>query len=327
VTSSLDESVAFETWSAVIAPLFEPRPCGPRRKTPTGSVNGIIIRDLLIARVAFNAQDFARDEQRISTTPDHLLLHLYQRGGFTGAISGQQASIGPGKVAIIDLSYPVNTRAFASNTLSLIVPKKLLADEALKAIKPKLDPFRNDLLAAYIVSLKERSAQLTQADVNRTVNETADFLNRLFVCASSEKVSFKQQTDETLVAMSEALIRDNLALPELSPDWLAGRLSVSRASLYRLFEDRGGIMRYVQERRLLAVQAALSDPLENRRLSRLAADLGFKSEAHFSRSFRARFGITASAYRKAQLAAAAAVQLTNPTVVHQWWTTVSQNLN
>ena len=226
VTSSLDESIAFETWSAVIAPLFEPRPCGPRQKTPTGSVNGIIIRDLLIARVAFNAQDFFRDEERISTTPDHLLLHLYERGGFTGAISGQRSSIGPGKVAIIDLGHPVDTRAFASNTLSLIVPKKLLNDEALKAIKPKLDPFRNDLLAAYIVSLQERSAQLTAADVTPTVNETADFLNRLFVCTSSEELSIRQHTDETLLAMSEALIRDNLALPELSPDWLAGRLSV-----------------------------------------------------------------------------------------------------
>ncbi|MBI5130256.1 MAG: helix-turn-helix domain-containing protein [Rhodopseudomonas palustris] len=325
VTSGLDEPLAFATWSAVIAPLFEPRPCGPRRKTPTGSVAGVIIRDLLIAKVAFTAQDFVRDVERIATTPDHLLLHLYRRGGFTGAISGHQATIGPGKVAIIDLAHPVDTRAFASNTLSLIVPKKLLNDDALNALKPKLDPFRNDLLAAYIVSLQERSAQLTQADVAGTVTETADFLNRLFACASNTELAERQHTDETLLAMSEALIRDHLASPELSPDWLAAELSVSRASLYRLFENRGGIMRYVQERRLLAVQAALSDPLENRRLSRLAADLGFKSEAHFSRSFRARFGITASAHRKREFDAARAVQLTNPEVVQQWWMSVSQS--
>lgn len=82
-------------------------------------------------------------------------------------------------------------------------------------------------------------------------------------------------------------------------------------------------MRQVQERRLLAVQAALSDPLETRRLSRLASDLGFNSKAHFSRSFRARFGITASTYRKLQLDASASIRLTSPEVVQQWWMTVA----
>jgi AraC-like DNA-binding protein len=64
--------------------------------------------------------------------------------------------------------------------------------------------------------------------------------------------------------------------------------------------------------------------LEARRLSRLASDLGFKSEAHFSRSFRARFGVTASAYRKAQLDASATTQLTSPEVVQQWWMSVTR---
>jgi hypothetical protein len=58
VTSGLDEPNAFATWSAVITPLFEPRPCGPSKKTPTGSASGIIIGDMIIAKVAFNAQNF-----------------------------------------------------------------------------------------------------------------------------------------------------------------------------------------------------------------------------------------------------------------------------
>lgn len=323
VTSGLDEATAFATWSAVISPLFEPRPCRPSNKTPTGSAYGVIIGDLVVAKVAFNAQDFVRDEQRIATTPDHLLLHLYVTGGFNGVVTRQQTAIGPGKVALIDLACPIATRAFASNTVSLIVPRKLLGDLPLDTLKPRLDPFRNDLLAAHIRSLQERSAQLTEADVTATVAETTDFLKRLLAPVPDNSMSAQRGTDETVLALTEALIRDNLASPDLSPDWLAEQLDVSRASLYRLFADRGGIMRYVQERRLLAVQAALSDPVETRRLSRLVSDLGFKSEAHFSRSFRARFGITASAYRKARLDASAAVQLTSPAVVQQWWMAVS----
>lgn len=323
VTTSLDEAHAFATWSAVIAPLFEPRPAGPGRKTPTGSASGVIIGDIIIAKVAFTAQDFVRDEQRIAVTPDHLLLHLYVTGGFNGAITGRQTTIGPGKVAMIDLAYPVNTRAFASSTVSLIVPRKLLGDISLDKLTPRLDTLRNDLLAAHMRSLQERSAQLTEDDIETTVAETVGLLKRLLSPGADNLLAQQKDTDETIEALTEAVIRDNLALPELSPDWLAQKLEISRASLYRVFGERGGIMRYVQERRLLAVQAALSDPLETRRLSRLAADLGFSSEAHFSRSFRTRFGVTASAYRKEQREASAGTQLTSPEVVQNWWMTVA----
>ena len=324
VTTGLEAPNAFDTWSAVISPLFEPRPCGPTRKTPTGSAYGVIVGDLIIAKVNFSAQDFVRDEQRIQHTPDHLLLHLYVSGGFNGWVTGQKTAVGPGKVALIDLAHPVETRAFASSTVSLIVPRRLLVGIPLETLKPRLDAFRNDLLAAHMKSLLERSAQLTTDDIKATVADTVGFLRRLLVPAPEGLLVQDKETEENVLALTEAAIRDNLALPELSPDWLATKLEISRASLYRLFASRGGIMRYVQERRLLAVQAALSDPLETRKLSRLAADLGFKSEAHFSRSFRARFGIPASRYRKMQLDASATTQLTSPEVVQQWWMTVAQ---
>ncbi len=323
VTTGLDEVTAFATWSAVLAPLFEPRAAGPGKKTPTGSASGVIIGNIIIAKVVFTAQNFVRDAGRIAVTPDHLLLHLYMTGGFNGEITGQHRTIGPGNVAMIDLACPVNTRAFASSTISLIVPRMLLGAPLLEGLKPRLDPFRNDLLAAHMRSLQERSAQLTEADVETTVAETVDFLKRLLGATPDAKFEQQKQADETILALTEAAIRDNLASPDLSPEWLAQKLAISRATLYRVFADRGGIMRHVQERRLLAVQAALSDPLETRRLSKLAADLGFSSEAHFSRSFRARFGVTASAYRKNQREASATVQLTSPEVVHRWWMTVS----
>jgi len=324
VTTGLKQPNAFDTWSAVISPLFEPRPCGPASKTPTGSASGIIIGDMIIAKVIFNAQNFVRDEERIRATPDHLLLHLYTSGGFNGLITRQRTTIGPGKVAVIDLAHGVDTRAFASTTLSLIVPRSLLGGVPLDALKPRLDTFRNGLLAAHIVSLRERSAQLGQADVAATIAETAGFLRRLLDPAQRADLIQEKRSDEGLLALAEATIRDNLASPDLSPDWLAAELQLSRASLYRLFASFGGIMRYVQERRLLAVQAALSDPLEMRRLSRLSSDLGFNSEAHFSRSFRSRFAVPASDYRKAQMAISALNQLTSPDVVQQWWTSVGK---
>lgn len=321
VTTGLDADTAFATWSAVLSPLFEPRPWTRSKSLPTGSANGAILGDI-IAKVAFGPQMFVRDAARIGATPDHILLHLYMSGGFNGLISGEQASIGSGKVAVIDLAHEVRTRAFASNTLSLVVPRTMLPDMAPGTLKPRLDPHRNELLAAHMRSLQERSTQISEDEVASTVSDTADFLRRLF--GQSDYTSRNaQDADDDLLSLAQAAIRDNLAIGKLSPDFLAEKLGISRATLYRVFAPHGGIMRYVQERRLIAVRAALSDPLETRKLSRIALDLGFNSEAHFSRAFRQRFGTTASEYRGAQHEASAHTQLTSPEVVNRWWVDVA----
>lgn len=321
VTTGLDSDTASATWAAVLSPLFEPRAWDNSTKQPTGSAAGVIIGDMIIAKVTFGAQDFFRSPDRIAATPDHILLHLYLSGGFTGTVTGQTTTIGPGTVAVIDLAQQVQTRAFASNTVSFIVPRKLLTNVPLDTLTPRLDPRRNDLLAAHIRSLQERSMQLSEADVQTTVAESASFLNRLLAPPAS--AARKREEIDDISPLTEAAIRDNLTVAELSPEWLAQKLGTSRASLYRMFANDGGIMQYVQERRLLAVQAALSDPLEIRPLSRIAADLGFNSKAHFSRAFRSRFGVTASEYRKTQIEASAATQLTSPEVVQRWWMSVA----
>lgn len=322
VTTGLDPDTAFATWSAVLSPLFEPRPWTRSKNLPTGSANGAILGDMIIAKVAFAPQVFVRDAGRIAVTPDHILLHLYLSGGFNGMISGEQASIGPGKVAVIDLAHEVRTRAFASNTLSLVVPRTMLPDMAPGTLKPRLDPLRNELLAAHIRSLQERSTQISDDEVKSTVSDTAEFLRRLFTQSAFTSPSARN-ADDDLLSLAQAAIRDNLAIGKLSPDFLADKLRISRATLYRVFAPHGGIMRYVQERRLIAVRAALGDPLETRKLSRIAADLGFNSEAHFSRAFRQRFDMTATEYRRVQMEASTQTQLTSPEVVNQWWVDVA----
>ncbi|WP_082407380.1 helix-turn-helix domain-containing protein [Mesorhizobium sp. 1M-11] len=323
VTTGLDDEKAFATWSAVLSPLFEPRPWTRSKSLPTGSANGAILGDMVIAKVSFAAQAFVRDAHRIASTPDHILLHLYMSGGFNGMISGEQTSIGPGKVAVIDLAHEVRTRAFASNTLTLIVPRRVLGSISPGTLKPRLDPRRNELLTAYMRSLQERSSQISPHEVAGTVSNAAQFLRRLLLQEDSEAGN-SRHAEGDLLSLAEAAIRDNLAVGKLSPDFLAEKLGISRATLYRVFAPRGGIMRYVQERRLVAVRAALSDPLETRKLSRIASDLGFNSEAHFSRAFRLQFGTTASQYRKLQFEASTQTQLTSPEVVNRWWMDVTR---
>jgi AraC-like DNA-binding protein len=77
---------------------------------------------------------------------------------------------------------------------------------------------------------------------------------------------------------------------------------MSRSSLYRLFEDIGGVARYIQSQRLLEAHAVLSDPATTKSISAIAEDLCFADASSFSRVFRREFGHSPGEVRSAALA-------------------------
>ncbi|MBB5762687.1 helix-turn-helix domain-containing protein [Methylorubrum rhodesianum] len=319
LTTGLPHETAAEIWKGVVGPLFEPRAFHPGQQSPTGSASGAVIGDIMVARVVFGAQSYRRDRDLIARTSDHILFHFYNVGGFSGLISGQQTTIWSSQVAIIDLAQEVDTLAASSDTIALVVPRALLPGLADNPLPPRLDAGRNRLLAAHLIALRERSTLIEEPDVEEVVAQTLDFLRALLDPSRTEEAAATPTLATCHLTLAEQAIRTHLASPDLSPEMIANEIGVSRATLYRMFAPYGGIMRSVQERRLLAVRAALSDPLETRRLSRLAADFGFRGKVHFSRSFRAQFGITASEFRAEQVALAQKGARTDLDVLHDWW--------
>lgn len=86
------------------------------------------------------------------------------------------------------------------------------------------------------------------------------------------------------------MIKEELAVLDLRPADLALRLGVSRSALYALFEPEGGISAAVQRIRLEeSLKVLLASKPRRGLVTEVAARHGFKSKAHFSRSFRARF--------------------------------------
>jgi AraC-like DNA-binding protein len=72
---------------------------------------------------------------------------------------------------------------------------------------------------------------------------------------------------------------------------------MSRSNIYRLFEDTGGVARYIQRERLLEAQAVLSRPETTASISVIAEDLCFADASSFSRVFKREFGCSPSEAR------------------------------
>ena len=100
------------------------------------------------------------------------------------------------------------------------------------------------------------------------------------------------------------VVQQHLRSPALEPGNLGRMVRMSRSNLYRLFEDTGGIARYIQRQRLLEAHAILADAASTQKASAIAEDLCFADVSSFRRAFRREFGYTPREARHAAMSGA-----------------------
>jgi AraC-like DNA-binding protein len=99
---------------------------------------------------------------------------------------------------------------------------------------------------------------------------------------------------------SKWFIEQNLHDPQLDAAAVVAATSLSRSSLYRLFQVHDGLARYIRSRRLDRAQAAFTNPFDRRNISEIAYAVGFRDLPQFSRAYRSRFGVTPSMTRRGE---------------------------
>lgn len=78
----------------------------------------------------------------------------------------------------------------------------------------------------------------------------------------------------------------------LSPVTIAADLNVSRAHLYRVFREDGGVAALIRRRRLELAYVWLTDPDQaSASIERIGLQLGFGSVTQFARAFRHHYGV------------------------------------
>lgn len=92
-------------------------------------------------------------------------------------------------------------------------------------------------------------------------------------------------------------IEEHLDDPDLGVDRLQSVFCVSRATLYRMFSEIGGVARFIRRQRLVAARQHLRQHPELA-ITWLLYELGFGSERQFQRAFQAEFGISPSEWRE-----------------------------
>jgi AraC-like DNA-binding protein len=120
-------------------------------------------------------------------------------------------------------------------------------------------------------------------------------------CWLSQRQFCEDLSPEVSSSLAKAIFRyiDTHIDQSLTPDFLSATFRVSRSQLYRIFKPYEGVSRYVWERRMVKAMRMLANPIFSElAISAIAFKCGFSTEPHFSRSFKERFGVNPSAFRR-----------------------------
>ena len=296
-TSGLPPDEAFERWRTFMAPMYEVGPTAQSAVLPSGMNITYGVADLLVHRTLLSTQRTQRDRRLIDAGPDYYLFQLYRSGRFQGTIADKTIPASRGTVSLIGRRHRVDGRIDRADTTGIIVPTNRLHGLSLEGHDLLFDAARNRLLAAQILGLYRRLPTTLLDDAPAVADALVAFLHRLLDPSQASDALEGCELDGGLRGLTEAIVRQNLLRPDLSPEFIAGKMQVSRATLYRLFEPESGVMHFVQGERLKCICDALADPTEGRTLGQLAEVFAFSSLSHLSRSFRSRYGASPRAWR------------------------------
>ena len=147
-----------------------------------------------------------------------------------------------------------------------------------------------------------RDPGTTLADSAASIVATAsvDLVRALMVSAARDVRQTRQVMAETLLTRVRAYVRQHLADPDLGPAMIASVHNVSVRHLYGVCSAAGfSLEQWIISERLAGARLdLLSTESRHRPIAAIARRWGFRDATHFTRRFKARYGMLPSQWRR-----------------------------
>jgi AraC family transcriptional regulator, positive regulator of tynA and feaB len=236
---------------------------------------------------------------------------LLLEGGHVALKDKRSVVVGPGDLILLNANRPLESEQRSAGTsISISFPTPLLKARFLEVDDWCMVPLATGEGAAAVLRECMLSCWRSRASLGSTsANDLSSSLLHLLAAAFRNPLD-APALDSRSAGMHFLRIRElvaaNLDNPELSVDFVAELLHISKSYLFSIMNAANTTLgRYILERRLDRSREMLSDPaLKHRSIGDIAFAVGFQELSHFSRRFSERFGKSPRAFRAAACIAA-----------------------
>lgn len=270
-------------------------------------VRGVAVGDVQISLLDYPPMEAHRTPRMIRRAdPEAYALGLNVTGSSEIRRGAASVSLGDSDMTLHDSSHPSSTYMDGGRGMAVLIPRGLLPlpDSHIERLFLKRLPGRDGLgrlAVGYLLELVRGAETYRPSDMSRLLTVTLDLLAATFAHhLEAERMLPPETARQAMLARVHAFIDRRLADPELCPETVAAAHNLSLRSLQRLFEAHQGttVSAWIRSRRLDRSRRDLADPLlRDRPVSAIAARWGF-TPAHFTRLFRAVYGVTPTDYRR-----------------------------
>jgi AraC-like DNA-binding protein len=261
--------------------------------------------DIRLLELSGNPFGAVRGHAEISGDIDTYLGILYQRSGSTLCRIGEdRVIVGAGDISVWHSGHPVSFEMPEKfDKLCMIVPiarfeSVLYNAETYVGLRLPAGSNLAMLLGSYLSTLTNGVVTQNNNTAFDAIDVTLELLGAAF---RAQRRSSTTVPRDRLFARICGYIEGRLADANLSPTKIAEDNGISVRYLYTLFSEQGiTVSRWVRKRRLLRCRAELDGADSEGYITEVAYRWGFNDSAHFSRLFKASFGMSPTQYRSSR---------------------------
>ena len=305
-TQALDLRDQFEAWREWHQPVLNFLQEQPTRYGFPAEVRVWKLGGLAMSRTSVPPVRVARTKSNLRHDPvDHWVISYCIRGAHLTNTAGTEIEVPAAVPFLCSLGQEFLHERTHIDRVQFLVARDGFGDIAPlldAACVSVLDTPLGHLLGDYMLALERHLPAVTEAEFPRLTNAVGAMVAAAVAPSPERMTVAKRHVDLGRKERVRQVVRRHLRTPTLGSKNLSRLVGMSRSSLYRLFEDSGGVARCIQRERLLGARAILSDPANTLSISAIAENFCFADASSFSRTFKREFGHTPSEVRSAALA-------------------------
>ncbi|MFD3537246.1 helix-turn-helix domain-containing protein [Streptomyces sp. NPDC058664] len=305
-TASVPDRDKVAYWSDAVSRTLVPMTVAPRGDGPfDGRIATHRLGYLQVSTVEADAERVSRTPALIARSPEALVAVCVQVSGTATFVQdGRRAEVGEGDLVVYDTTRPYSfdyPQRFAKHFFQL--PRRTLGvpDSDIRQVTGSAigtgDGF-GAMLLPFLATLASSTAGYPPDVENRLAGNVVDLFATLIAEQAHPGGTDAGARNHLLPRVRDHVNR-NLGDPDLSPESIARTHRISVRYLHRLFEGEGTTVgRFIRARRLEECGRELARRGRTApTVSAVAQRWGFVNPAHFSRAFRAAYGVSPREWR------------------------------